>query len=110
MNGFVKVKAKELLLNNTLSLFLTSATAFILKTSSLTIAVLVTHFSLVSSLLQWLLLTYDRFTVYFIYSLIIVLIWFFVALLFQGLSSVRMPYITCNQRELSLNLNTCSFS
>jgi hypothetical protein len=85
MSGFIKVKAKELLLGNTLKLFLVFITSFVLKVTSIISIVLFTHFSLVSSFLQNLVATYNSLLIYFIYSLIIVTLYFLLFLFLSGL-------------------------
>ena len=52
MSGFIKIKTKELLLNNTLKLFLVSFTAFILKVLTSALVILFTNTLLISPFLQ----------------------------------------------------------
>lgn len=85
MSGFIKVKAKELLLNNTLKLFFVSFTSFILKIISVVSVILATHFSLVSNFLQTLVRDYNSLLVYFIYSLIVVITYLILFLFISGL-------------------------
>ncbi|MBR2877114.1 MAG: hypothetical protein IKC01_08245 [Clostridia bacterium] len=85
MIGFIKVKTKEKLLNNTLKLFMVSLTSFLIKSALIISMLFLTHFSLVSDILQSLLLIYNRLIVYFIYSLIIVSLWFFTLLFISGI-------------------------
>ena len=87
MSGFIKVKAKELLLGNTAKLFLVSFTSSFLKLIFTVTVVLSTHFILVSKQLQVLVVRYDSFLVYFIYSLFTVCAYFVLALLVSGLKT-----------------------
>ena len=87
MSGFIKVKAKELLLGNTLKLFLVSLTGNFLKLLFTAIVVLSAHFILVSKQLQLLVVNYDSFLVYFIYSLFTVSAYFALALFISGLKT-----------------------
>lgn len=87
MSGFIKVKAKELLLNNTAKLFFVSFTAFILKAIFSCAVILFAHFLLVSNFLQSLVRTYNSLLVYFAYSLIIVILFLCLFLFISGLKS-----------------------
>lgn len=87
MSGFIKIKAKELLLNNTLKLFSVSFVAFLLKCISIISVVLFTHFSLVSNFLQTMVATYNSLLVYFLYSLIIVTTYLILLLFISGLKT-----------------------
>lgn len=85
MSGFIKIKAKELLLNNTMKLFFVSLVAFMLKLFSFVAVLLFTHFSLISNFLQSFVATYNSFIVYFIYSLIVVIAYLVTFLFMSGL-------------------------
>lgn len=87
MSGFIKVKAKELLLGNTIKLFFVSLTSNILKLLFTATVVLSAHFILVSKQFQLLVVSYDSFLVYFIYSLFTVCACFVLALFVSGLKT-----------------------
>ena len=87
MSGFIKIRAKELLLGNTIKLFLVSFTAFILKVISSASLILLTNAFLISPFLQNLVIKYNSFLVYFIYSLIVVTLYL---LLFLFTSCLKM--------------------
>ncbi len=72
MSGFIKVKAKELLLKNTFKLFFISFTSALIRILTIISFFAVFHFSLVSSFMQNLVHTYNSLLVYFIFSLTIV--------------------------------------
>ncbi len=86
MTGFIKVKAKELLLKNTFKLFFVSFYSFVLKLLILISFFAVFYFSLTSKILLNMVNTYNSLLIYFIYSLIIVLILLLSLLLISGLS------------------------
>ena len=85
MSGFIKIRAKELLLNNTLKLFLVSATAFILKLTTTASLVILTNAVLISPFFQNLVISYNSFLVYFIYSLATVTLYLLLLLFICGL-------------------------
>ena len=85
MSGFIKIRAKELLLYNTLKLFFVSFTAFILKLTASVSLVIFTNAVLISSFLQNLVIRYNSFLIYFIYSLIVVILYLFLFLFISGL-------------------------
>lgn len=85
MSGFIKVKAKELLLNNTLKLFFVSFTAFILKFSASAFVIIFTNTLLISPFLQNMVIQYNSLLVYFIYSLFTVTLYFILLLFICGL-------------------------
>ncbi|MBO5857515.1 MAG: hypothetical protein J6Q87_04635 [Clostridia bacterium] len=87
MTGFIKIKSKALLLNNTLKLFFVSLIAFILKSSVTILTVLSMHFILVSNIFQSLLVEYNSLIVYFIYSLFAVTSFFLLFLFISGLKT-----------------------
>ena len=87
MSGFIKVKAKALLLDNTLKLFFVTFVSFVLKALAVTGVVLITHFILVSDLLQFLVAQYNSLLVYFIYSLFTVIAYFLLFLFISGLKT-----------------------
>ena len=76
MSGFIKVKVKELLLNNTLKLFLVSFTAFILKVLISAFVFLFTNTLLISPFLQGMVIKYNTLLVYFVCSLFTVTLYF----------------------------------
>ena len=85
MSGFIKIRAKELLLNNTLKLFLVSFTAFILKLTITASLVILTNAILISPFFQNLVISYNSFLVYFIYSLATVTLYLLLLLFICGL-------------------------
>lgn len=85
MSGFIKVKVKELLLNNTLKLFLVSFTAFILKVLMSAFVFIFTNTLLISPFLQDLVIKYNSLLVYFIYSLLTITLYFLLILFICGL-------------------------
>lgn len=85
MSGFIKVKAKELLLNNTFRLFLVSFTAFILKSFVSAFVFLFTNTLLISPFLQNMVIRYNSLLVYFIYSLFTISLYFILFLFICGL-------------------------
>jgi hypothetical protein len=85
MSGFIKVKAKELLLKNTIKLFFVSFVSFLLRALFLISVILLTHFSLVSNTLQSLVHSYNSLIVYFFYSLIIVIAYLLLFLFISGI-------------------------
>lgn len=85
MSGFVKIRAKELLLGNTFKLFFVSFSAVILKILASTSLILFTNAILISPFLQRLVIEYNSFLVYFIYSLIVVTLYFLLFLFTSGL-------------------------
>ncbi len=85
MSGFIKIRAKELLLNNTLKLFFVTFTAFILKITMSVSIVIFTNALLISPFLQNLVVRYNSFLVYFIYSLIVVTLYLLLLLFISGL-------------------------
>ena len=85
MSGFIKIKTKELLLNNTLKLFLVSFTAFILKVLMSAFVILFTNTLLISPFLQGMVIKYNSLLVYFIYSLFTVTLYFILLLFICGL-------------------------
>lgn len=87
MSGFIKIKSKSLLLNNTLKLFFVSLIAFILKSGAFVCTVLSMHFILVSNIFQLLLVEYNSLLVYFIYSLFVVISFFLLFLFICGLKT-----------------------
>ncbi len=87
MSGFIKIKSKALLLNNTLKLFFVTFISFLLKTSAIVCTVLSSHFILVSNIFQLLLVEYNSFIVYFIYSLFVVTMYFLLFLFISGLKT-----------------------
>ncbi len=87
MSGFIKIKSKALLLNNTLKLFFVSLIAFIFKSTVTISTVLSMHFILVSNIFQSLLVEYNSLIVYFIYSLFAVISFFLLFLFISGLKT-----------------------
>lgn len=87
MSGFIKIKSKALLLNNTFKLFCVTFIALILKATATVGTVLSTHFILVSNIFQSFLIEYNTFMVYFIYSLFVVSIYFLLFLFISGLKT-----------------------
>lgn len=87
MSGFIKIKSKALLLNNTLKLFFVTLISFILKSSAIVCTVLPMHFILVSNIFQSLLVEYNSLIVYFIYSLFVVISFFLLFLFISGLKT-----------------------
>jgi hypothetical protein len=87
MSGFIKIKAKELLLNNTLKLFFVSLLAFFLKLFCFSSVLLSSHFILVSNFFQSLILEYNSLLVHFIYSLFVVISYLLVFLFTSGIKT-----------------------
>lgn len=87
MSGFIKIKSKALLLNNTLKLFFVTFISFILKTFATVCTVLSMHFILVNDLFQSLLIEYNSLIVYFIYSVFVVTMYFLLFLFISGLKT-----------------------
>ena len=87
MTGFIKIKSKALLLNNTLKLFFVSLIAFVLKSSATVLTVLSMHFILVNDIFQALLVEYNSLIIYFIYSLLVVISFFILFLFTSGLKT-----------------------
>lgn len=85
MSGFIKVKAKELLLNNTLKLFFVSFTAFVLKILASAFVIIFTNTLLISPFLQGMVIKYNTLLVYFVYSLFTVTLYFILLLFICGL-------------------------
>jgi hypothetical protein len=85
MSGFIKIRAKELLLGNTLKLFFVSGIAFILKLLATFSLIISTNAVLISPFLQNLVITYNSLPVYFIYSLIVVSLYLSLLLFISGL-------------------------
>ena len=87
MSGFIKIKSKALLLDNTLKLFWISFIAFILKTTATISTVIVTHFILLSDFFQLVLIEYNSLIVYFIYSLFVVTVYLLLFMFTSGLKT-----------------------
>ena len=85
MSGFIKIRAKELLLGNTIRLFFVSFTAFLLKVISSISLILLSNAALISPFLQNLVIKYNSFLIYFIYSLIVVTLYLLLFLFISGL-------------------------
>lgn len=85
MSGFIKIRAKEALLNNTLKLFLISLTAFILKCIFSVTVILLTNYLLITPFLQNLIIQYNSLLVYFLYSLLVVTLYLMLFLFISGL-------------------------
>lgn len=85
MSGFIKIRAKELLLGNTLKLFFVSIIAFILKVLATFSLIILTNAVLISPFMQKLVIIYNSFIVYFIYSLIVVTLYLSLFLFINGL-------------------------
>lgn len=87
MSGFIKVKTKELLLNNTFKLFLVTLTSNVLKLISAGAVAASTFLILTSEFFQELLINYNSFLIRFIYSLFTVCAYFLLALFISGLKT-----------------------
>lgn len=87
MSGFIKIKSKALLLNNTLKLFFVTLVSFILKTAAATLTVLSAHFILVSDVFGALLVEFNSLLIYFIYSLFVVIAFLLLFLFISGLKT-----------------------
>ena len=87
MSGFIKIKSKALLLDNTLKLFFVTFVSFILKSGTTILTIFFTHFILVSDIFQSLLIEYNSLLVYFIYSLFVVIAFFLLFMFISGLKT-----------------------
>ncbi len=87
MSGFIKIKSKAMLLDNTLKLFFVTLVSFILKASAILCIFLSAHFILVSDIFQSFLVEYNSLFVYFIYSLFVIIAWFLLFMFISGLKT-----------------------
>lgn len=85
MSGFLKIKSKELLLNNNLKLLFVTFLSSFLRLLFCALVALFTHFSLISEFLKNLITSYNSLIVYFIYSLILVIIYLILFLFNSGI-------------------------
>jgi len=87
MSGFIKIKSKALLLNNTFKLFFVTFISFTLKSAATACTLLSMHFILVSKFFQLLLVEYNSLIVYFVYSLLVIISYFLLFLFISGLKT-----------------------